>query len=276
VSKRAREQVKVCISGEGADELFVGYPTYSANYLYAVGKHIPRPLLKGISSLVSSLSVSDKKLSFENKLKRFMQGLSRASITHAHPMWRMICSHADKAMIMQPAFHEAIVSDAVHERYFGRMRGDLSLPESLANADLHGFLLYNNLVRTDVYSMRNALEVRVPFLHLPLVEYVSRLPFSLRYRLFQSNCILKSITRPSLDSAIIRRPKAGWHMPISTGLKSELYDYTHELFNSSHRLFDSMLDRSACTSLLREHKAGRENNAYKIWGLSVLLRTVHS
>ena len=77
-----------------------------------------------------------------------------------------------------------------------------------------------------------------------------------------------------LDSSVKVRKKEGWHMPLAAWLKAGLFDYCYDSFNERHRLFESFIERKQCLALLEAHKKRKENNAFKIWGLLVLLRSL--
>ena len=274
VSRLAHQHVKVCFSGEGADELFIGYQTYTANYLYPIFQYCPNVFLNCIEKLMDLFPVSDKKVSFDYQMLRFIQGLKFKNLVHAHPYWRVIFPQDEKRGLLKTNVLEDITMSDMYTIYYERISGGETTPEYFSNADLTGFLLFNNLLRTDMYSMRNSLEVRVPFLYIPLVEYVTQLPFSVRFKNAQPKYLLKEIMKGKLDQRIIKRKKGGWHMPIASWLKTALFDYCYDIFNSKHQLFDSIIERGKCIDLLLQHKKGRENNAYKIWGLLVLLRSI--
>ncbi len=274
ISRLARQYVKVCFSGEGADELFIGYETYTANYFYNMFKYCPNLFLNCMEKIIDLFPASDKKVSFDYKALHFIQGLKLKNLNQAHPYWRIIFPKLEKAYLLKPHIYEHMDTLNFHKVYFERIDGDNKSPEYYSNADLTGFLTFNNLIRTDMYSMRNSLEVRVPFLYKPLVEYVINLPFSIRFRKARTKYLFKEIMKGKLDPRIIRRKKGGWHMPISSWLKNGLFDYCYDIFNSKHILFDEMLERKHCINLLIRHKKRKENNAYKIWGILVLLKTL--
>jgi len=274
VSRAASKYVKVCLSGEGGDELFLGYPTYRADFLYQFFKYIPFSCLDFLEKAVSRFPSSDKKLSFDYKLVRFIKGLKFKDIKQAHPYWRVIFTTEDKRSIFKPDIFSQMRMAKFHDIYFGGTDVKNISLESCASADLNTWLSFNNLLRTDIYSMRNSLEVRVPFLHLPLVEYVTKLPFNIRFKILKDKYLLKELMRGKLDRRIIERKKEGWHMPLASWLKSDLFDYCYDIFNSKHKVFDSIINRKECINLLFRHKNKKENNSFKIWGLLVFLKYI--
>ncbi len=274
VSKLARKYVKVCFSGEGADELFLGYPTYVANFLYPYFSYLPIKCLSLIENILKLFPFSDKKVSFDYQLMRFIQGLKFKNLEQAHSFWRIIFSESEKKDLFKRDFFKQVNNFNIKTAYFERSNGNSNLEELCANTDLITWLPFNNLLRTDIYSMRNSLEVRVPFLYLPLVEYLTQLPFNVRFNILTRKHLLKRLMNGKIDSRIIQRKKQGWHMPLASWLKSDLYNYTYDLFSSKHRLFDNFIKKEECLDLLIQHKKQKINNSYKLWSLLVLLKHI--
>jgi len=274
VSRLARKYVKVSLSGEGADELFLGYPTYRANFLYPLFKHCPSAWLDFLEKMVLCFPASDKKVSFDYKLLRFIQGLKFKNIQQAHPYWRTIFPSKDKRAIFKKEILGQINIDNIYKVYYERMDTKDISPGYFANADLTTWLASNSLLKTDIHSMSNSLEVRVPFLYLPLVEYVISLPFNVRFNMLRDKYLLKELMKNRLEHKIIQRKKQGWHMPLASWLRLDFFDYCYDIFNSKHKLFDSFIDRKECINLLIRHKKRKENNSFKIWGLLVLLKHI--
>ncbi len=274
VSKLASKYVKVCFSGEGADELFLGYPTYSADFLYPLFSYAPVNCLSLIERLLMFFPSSDKKVSFDYKLLRFIQGLKFKDFARAHAFWRVIFSEIEKIGLFKNDFLNLVSNLDITASYFERSAINTNPGEFCANADLQTLLPFNHLLRTDIYSMRNSLEVRLPFLYLPLVEYLIQLPFKLRFNPLKNKYLLKKVMRDKVDAKIIKRKKQGWHMPLGPWFKSELFNYTQDIFSSKHRLFDNFIKRQECMDLLIKHKKQKGNNAFKIWNILFLLKNI--
>ena len=274
LSKLASGFVKVCLSGEGADELFLGYPTYQADFLYPFLAKLPSSCLSLGEKMVSSFPSSDEKLSFDYKAIRFLQGLRLKDPLRAHALWRVIFSEEEKKDLIKIPYLDCIRNVDIKGAYFDGLSNNYTAAELCADADLSTWLSCNNLLKTDIFSMRNSLEVRVPFLYLPLVEYIQKLPFKYRFSILTSKHLLKRVMKNRISPAILKRKKQGWHMPLSPWLKKDLFDYTYDIFNSNHRLFDSFLSQRYCIEMLLRHKNKQENNSFKIWGILVLLRQI--
>ncbi|MBN1492889.1 MAG: hypothetical protein JW938_01940, partial [Candidatus Omnitrophica bacterium] len=240
---------------------------YSANELYPMFDRLPDALLRFLLHCVNMIPASDRKVGFDYKAKRFFEGVLLHDIAKAHAYWRVIVPPHERTKLLKNVMQEdayAVYYDLLYDK--GRSA------ESRALADLTTWLPNNNLMRADIFSMCNSLEVRVPLLDLPLVQYMLRIPFAIRFKNGRKKYLLKKVLEDKLERRLIHRKKAGWHMPLAPWLKKGLYTYCADTFSSHHALFDTILKRDHCLSLLNEHKRGMQNNSFKLWGILVLLK----
>ena len=123
LSKMCKRRTTVALSGEGADELFGGYLTYRANALARTARHLPSSAVRLALQAVSHWPVSDDKISFEYKLKRFLEG-STMSPERAHVFWNGTFSDKEKRALLQSPLPNAL------DGILGELRGkfDLSRP----------------------------------------------------------------------------------------------------------------------------------------------------
>ena len=271
VSKLAREHVTVCLSGDGGDEVFVGYETFHANRYHETYSKLPAFLRhRLIEPLIRSLPASTDKVSFEYKAKRFIEAGNFPS-TKAHFWWRTIFTDLEK----QSLFHRAIArkftesSFVLYEAAFEQAR-HLPMGQRALYADMKVWLVGNNLHKVDSMSMAHSLEARVPFLDHELVEYMARLPFALKYKGNVLKYLLKKSMGAKLPAAILKRRKSGFHSPIASWFRGPLNEYAKDVLLSQNPLFGSLFEKKKLAELIENHRLGRQNNSFKIWGLMVL------
>ena len=273
LSKLAREQVKVCISGDGGDELFMGYPTYQADAFLKFYQRIPGFIRRGIiKNLANFLPASVNKLSFEYKAKKFIEG-SEFDLLKAHYWWRTIFNDRDKELLLSPNILNALDSRDSYVNYlhyYNNYPGkDNDLRGKFLYADLKLWLADNNLSRVDGMSMANSLEVRVPFLDHQLVEFLMSVSPSLKMKNFTLKYLLKRAMKSKLPREIIFRKKSGWHIPLAQWFRKELKDYTVATITGAAITKSGFFNKQAVELLLNDHFKGRKNNTFKIWGLLV-------
>jgi asparagine synthase (glutamine-hydrolysing) len=275
VSELAARHVKVALSGDGGDELFGGYYTYQADKLARIYRCLPRFLTGGLlSKLVHLLPTSDRKASLDFKLKRFVQGASLPPLP-AHVAWKAFFSEDMKAELYRPSngngngngHHKGRrPSVQLLQDYYDRYTSD-DLLNRLLYVDMKVQLVDDMLTKVDRMSMAHSLEVRVPLLDLRLVEFMARLPSSLKVHGMTLKYLLKRVARRLLPKEILRRPKAGFTIPVAVWLKHDLRDMVSD-YLSPPRLADQGLFRSEVVeAMLAAHWSGRHDYSRNIWNL---------
>lgn len=272
VSKFAKEHVTVCLSGDGGDELFVGYPTFHANQYHSYLRQIPEFLQKGASELVNSLPASSGKVGWDYKIKKFLQSAG-LSAEKAHYSWRTIFTEKEKQKLFKPSVFNKIATLDGFENYevYLKEQENIDFVRLCLYADLKVWMAGNNLMKVDAMTMAHGLEARVPFLDHELVEYISKLPTSIRFKAGKLKYLLKKITKGRLPDLIVNRPKAGFHSPIPVWMKENWREQIRKtLLDKTDSLWDETFNHDFIEQLLNEHENGRDNHAFKIWGLLIL------
>jgi asparagine synthase (glutamine-hydrolysing) len=215
--KATANHVKVALSGDGADEILAGYPTYAADRLYRLYAHVPPFIQAGLEDAVRRwLKPSYRKLAFDYRLRRFL-GSRGLSPERAHAWWRIVFSDAEKRRMLSPEILAEIGDyDPIEtfERYFAEVPGIDFLTRALY-VDIKTWLADDILVKTDRMSMAHGLEVRSPFLDHRLVEFAMRLEPKAKLGWFRGKKILRDIMRFHLPAATLRRRKAGFGAPAA-------------------------------------------------------------
>ncbi|MGH9829484.1 MAG: asparagine synthetase B family protein, partial [Blastocatellia bacterium] len=194
LSRLTKRNATVVLSGEGADELFGGYLTHRANILSNYVRHAPPGFLRLALRGLNHWPVSDEKISFEYKLKRFLEG-SLMPRERAHVYWNGTFSDAEKrAMLRGPE------SSALQD-ILGELRSLSSSGDGLSPYlwfDQKHYLQNDILMKTDCMSMAHSIEVRPPFLDHRIVEFAASLPASLKIRGSRQKFILKELMKDKL------------------------------------------------------------------------------
>ena len=270
VSQLAAQQVKVVLSGDGGDEVFGGYATYQADKLALLYRRFPRIVgSQWIPWIVNQLPTSDKKVSFDFKLKRFANGASLPPLA-AHVAWKEFFSESMKGRL----YGNEYVRDAstprptveLMQEYFDHYRTD-DLLNRLLYVDSKVQLVDGMLTKVDRMSMANSLEVRVPLLDLRLVEFMARLPSSLKVRGLQLKRLFRRAARTLLPAAILRRRKAGFHVPIPRWLKTDLREMVGDYLSRSMIESQGFFDPDVVEQMLNDHARGRADYSRNLWNL---------
>jgi asparagine synthase (glutamine-hydrolysing) len=259
----SRKDVTVLLSGEGADELFAGYLTYRADRYGAVARRVPAFARKAALVCAGLLPASDEKISFEYKVKRFLQG-SLLAPELAHVFWNGTFSEAEKRSLFRYPDSEPLAAIVATRESRSRLQQSLDF-------DQRYYLPDDILYKVDRISMAHSLEVRPPFLDPRIVDFANSLPDHFKLQGSESKYVLRRLMKGRLPDSTLRRPKVGFDIPIHDwfrgALKSLLLDTLCEEAVSSSKLFRW----TAVERLLREHLERRANWGYHLWGLVVLL-----
>jgi len=257
LSRRAVEDVRLVMVGEGADELFGGYPTYIGAMLADRYSHWPRPVKSAIAAAVAALPVSDKKVTISYLLKRFVEGNEFTGLSR-HLVWTsQIAPHLLSALGVanQPPLSE--------HSAFGHIL------DIVQQSDFETTLAEGLLTKADRAGMGCALELRAPFLDVGVMEFAAKLPPEERVHRLTTKTFLKRYARRYLPGALIDRRKRGLSVPLASWLRGPLYDWTRDLL-ASPLLASVGVDSAAAIAILDEHRTRKADRARAIWTIVVL------
>jgi asparagine synthase (glutamine-hydrolysing) len=287
LARRAAQDVKLCLVGEGADELFGGYPTYLGATAASVFASWPRPLKAVVRWLVESWPPSDRKVTLSFLLKRFVAGAEMDGIAR-HYLWT---SNIPPALLVRLGLNAAEVPQGpVPEEWMpaerhhaprgpgpGEVRAGKdgrtpppALLDLVQRVDLETFLAEGLLTKADRAGMQSALELRAPFLDRDVLEFAATLPRRERVQGVTTKVFLKRYALRYLPRETVYRKKRGLSVPLSRWLHGPLRAWAEE------RLGDPCLELAgvhppAALDLLREHGARTHDHARALWTLLVLV-----
>jgi asparagine synthase (glutamine-hydrolysing) len=266
LSKMSRRHVTVALSGEGGDELFGGYMTYRADKLSRPLRRLPRLLRRtALETARSLLPVSNAKISFEYKLKRWLEG----SLLHpdeAHLFWNGAFSQTQKRELLPQ------LNGHHPEQLFRNLpsAGDVGFLNRYMALDQQFYLQDNLLYKVDRMSMAHSLEVRPPLLDHRIVEFAARLPEHLKMRRSQQKIVLKSLMKGKLPDSLLHRKKFGLDIPAHEWFRGPLLNLLRDTLKPDVVRATSLFDPDATEALILDHKENRINAGYQLWGLLTL------
>ncbi len=269
VSRLAAEHVKVVLSGDGGDEIFLGYPIYQADRWAEHYRRLPLWLHRLIvSPAVQALPASTAKLSFDYKARKFIEG-ARRSPAQAHYTWRTIFSEEEKEQLFTSDF-AASVNDHFPAEFWEELFAAASQESDFecgVYSDYKTFLAGSILPKVDTMSMANSLEARTPFLDYELVEFMARVPTAMKMQGFKTKHLFKQAMRSLLPPQIVDRKKAGFHTPLPGWFRNELRSWVDERLSAERVSATRRINPAAVERLKAEHFRGQANHAFKLWGL---------
>jgi len=260
VSQIAREKVKVVLSGDGGDEPFAGYDW--TRYALAL-PNLPRlwspsgwqwAYQRGLAGLF-------KKLLYDLGHGEDSRYVRRMSVSRSLRHW-----------LYTSEFLQLLENDPPQEYLDGFLKRALvrDSRDRFLYADLCAYLPEDVLFKVDRMSMANALEVRVPFLDHHFLEWVLKLPFSMRYSHGRGKYLLRKLAARYLPSIILKPRKQGFTVPMGRWLHGELGNLAAELFSSKTFRERSIVRPQAALALLDMHRSKRYELGHRIWSLVIL------
>jgi asparagine synthase (glutamine-hydrolysing) len=273
LARRAKEEVTVVLSGEGADEALGGYYIYRRlAALEALRARLDAAPALGPALGRSALSLASELLSLVPHDK-----LRRVARLFGHPLeqaYRGVSRAFDDDVVVQ--LHKNVVQPhniaetlaRLLDPYWEATRGMTPLRRMLY-LDCSVWLPDDLLVKADKMTMAHAIELRVPFLDHELMEHAWALPDHLKIAGGVGKALLRKAARGRVPQAILDRPKMGFATPTAAWLRGGLRELTHDLLLDRRALARDRFDLGFVQTLLARHAAGADRSA-ELWPLLVL------
>ena len=253
LARAAREHVKVILSGEGADELFGGYPTYLGHKIAPVYDAMPGFARAALRRLAFALPPSGKKVTLEFLLKKFVTDAERPWIER-HLAWFGTGLPARSLPDVERT-HLSPTDDA--------LAGAMLL-------DYRSYLRDNLLVKVDRATMLSSVEARAPYLDRDLTAFALGLPTDLRVRRLTTKWVLKKAAEKWLPRGVIYRRKRGLSVPVATWINRGLRSEVDRLLDGERLRAQGLVDADHVARLLEAHRAGHANYAKPLWAVIML------
>lgn len=266
----ARERVTVALGGDGGDELFAGYQTFTAEKFLRSYQLLPQSVRKSIvEPLVAALPVSHRYFSLDFKAKQFLRGANTAP-QYVHQAWLSSFSREEEKKILTPEYREKL-SPNPYERideYLAEL-GETDAHLAATYFYLRTYMQDDILAKVDRASMYTSLEVRAPFLDKKVVEFGLSLPHKYKYRGTQGKYILRQLMKGRLPERVVRRGKHGFGVPVGAWFREEWRDFLRDTLSSEHLAKTGVFDSKEVERLVQEHQDGTHNHRKKLWSLLI-------
>lgn len=272
VSKLAKQDVKVALSGDAGDELFGGYNRYlfAKNYFHKFNK-LPLSLRTYISKLILSQNEARLDMVFEKfsmkyfahigaKLHKSANVLSSQSIKEMHlKLISQIQSPGD--WLINSEEHTSLFTDG--EDHFH----DFDSIEQMMMYDLMTYLPSDILTKIDRSAMYVSLETRVPFLDSDVLDFAASLPFEYKIRDGVTKWILREVLYKYVPKRLIERPKMGFAVPLAYWLRGPLRHWAESMLDVRSLREDGFFNVAMVQRKWSEHLSGKYNWSSQLWNV---------
>jgi len=257
LSECASKDLKVVLTGQGADEPWAGYTRYlSERYAPAI-RVIPRPVRNLLSSLAEvwpgrgeTVRRGLRSLARDEEIDRFLSVY--ALFTEDERTRLLPTQSSSPGEVFSPYLEDVSHLDSLSRMMYLDTR--VWLPDDL--------LLYG-----DKLAMAHGLEARVPFLDLDLLAFVERLPIEAKLKGLTGKYLHKRVADRYLPREVTRRPKQGFASPIDGWLQHELNKEVYDVLLGTHSSIPKYLDRREVARLIAEHGSGKRNRQRQLFSL---------
>ena len=265
VSKLAREFVTVALSGDGGDELFAGYNSYTKfKKIYSSTFNFKSPKVnKYIWGSIHKLiphNIKGKGLSYFLSQNKEYLGAYLNAWEKGERKKLIINNYSIDYEIASELYKEGLLKDGTGTDFV----------TNLQYLDLSTYMVDDILTKVDRASMMNSLEVRVPLLDHKFAELTFKIPWNLKLKGNSKKYIFKKAMKPFLPPNIFNHPKQGFGVPISLWFKEDLKEYVNDTLLSQNSFLSSYLDKIYVKKIVENHRndgTGRRDFSSKIWSL---------
>jgi asparagine synthase (glutamine-hydrolysing) len=261
LAKFARENLIVALGGDGGDEVFGGYD----RYLAAPVMQKLNPLL-GIAR--SGLKIAGQQ-SFGNarKINRVGSQLSpKASLAARYSSILSLAQPSELTLLLNPNF-QTNAAEITRLNQFDD--GKLSSFDRMIRSDLYSYLPGDLLVKVDIASMANSLELRSPLLDVNVIEWGVSLPRKYKIKGLETKHILKDVARSLVPANLIDRPKMGFGIPRAEWLRTEMKELVIDTLTDATARQRGWLDPVQVKKVLDIHMSGQDKDNL-IWPMLIL------
>lgn len=264
IARQASQSCSVCLAGDGGDELALGYPRYRAILHHQTLERLPASLKKIISSAGRYMPEKGAHAVSIRRAKQFLRTLGQP-LAESFLDWSTYLNTSTLAWAAgtkecTTPFYEDLV------RTFMRYASDPV--RAAAIVDMKSFVPFNLLQSADRTSMAHSLELRTPFLSLPLVERMLGLPSQIKMGSGVKPLITEAFAG-RLPACILNQPKRPFNPPIQQLLQSNLHDLRHYLLHPSARI-GTVLEKKFLNSEIEDFSSSKRDNSTLLWGLATL------
>lgn len=272
VSELTRRHVTVALTGDGGDESFAGYENYADIMSWGRWDRWPLSLRRAASQAGRAFLDLWRWSNQAARLRRGLAMVGAGNVKERRLQYGTILKPEEKRLAYTPKFRALISTPRVLEDPLSEYRWREGMDELdwLMRHDQNFYLPDCLMVKTDIASMANGLEVRCPFLDHELVEYAATIPSHLKRDKTGGKIILKRAVRDLLPAEILNKPKTGFAVPLSHWLRHDYAALLKGLLLGEVTARRDLFEPRLLKKMVNEHLDGRRDWSGRLWAFLFL------
>ena len=264
----ARRHVTVALGGDGGDELFAGYDPFAALRAASLYERMPGLLKRVAERLANALPTSAKNMSLDFKIKQFLKGCRYDAPVRVQAWMAAFCPDGQRELLTPEAAQEALRIDPFEPVRLLAAESGLTHPvEAAIHYYMNWYLSGAVMTKVDRASMAVSLEARAPFLDVEVAELACTLPPPMKYHRGTRKRVLRAAFKGALPSGVLKRPKKGFGIPLTTWLKKDLLAAMRRAFEPERLRREGLFRPEAVQRLVSEHLSGKADHRKPLWTL---------
>ena len=296
VAKLARSAVTVSLSGDGGDELFLGYNRYLwPERIFSRTRFLPRFMKMFLARILLAVSTErwdsfydyakakDQQMMSFNKMGEKIHKLAKVlHSTSVADIYLRALSHWEDVQELVLGGNDTAegqrIVDPYHrlEKSFEPFTGQMPMAKSFMLFDQSYYLPDDLLAKADRTSMFVSLESREPVIDYRIVEFAARLPIDYCLRGGKSKAILRDVLYRYVPPILVDRPKMGFSVPVGSWLRGGLKSWAGDMLSADTLKRDGYLNHKLVDQKWREHQSGARNWQHYLWDVLMFQSWYHS
>ncbi len=268
VSQLAKKNVTVCLSGDGGDEFFAGYPRYVWCQLYWnlwnkrfgwAPKKARTGLAMGLKGCLALMPQRYQKNSFCDKIKDVAKALETV---YPEQIYELLFHWKNpQEAVLNSHTPSTVLTDS-------ELWLDIKDPvQRMAYLDIKSRLPDSILAKVDRSSMSVSLEVRAPLIDYTIMELSAKIPTSMKINGVHGKWLLRKLLYKYVPQEMVDRPKRGFSMPINVWLRGPLRDWAESLLDERRLKEEGFFDAGVVRKKWKEHLSGEASWHYQLWDI---------
>jgi asparagine synthase (glutamine-hydrolysing) len=267
LARFTRSELTVALSGDGGDELLLGYQHIPAHLLINKTQWIPKVARQVAAFALRSIPAGSGYFSVGFKTQRMARGLTQPDPWSRDLAWRGSWTESDLDSLFLPDIRIATDIGSA-DRFMSLRAEEIDQPDFWKQWTwmyLRTFLMDDVLVKVDRATMWHSLESRAPILDTRVVEYLMALPDRLKLGAWKGKRLFKELLKDKLPSEILDRPKHGFGVPTAAWLKRALAPQLAEFMGTDFLRTQGLFNPEVINRIVKEHETGRVDRRKELW-----------